>query len=75
MTTSIAPSYLKDRMTNDDAERIISAAARRSLSPAAEAWLRGVSGPVLSNAYQQFATQDLLPSVVSVLKLYHRWSM
>ena len=55
--TSIAPWALKDPMTNDQAERIISAVARRSLSPAAEAWLHGedpaTNAPVLSNAYQQ----------------------
>ncbi len=57
MNTSLAPWTLKDPMTNDQAERIISAVARRSLSPSAQAWLQGDDPPsaasVLSNAYQQ----------------------
>jgi HK97 family phage portal protein len=56
--TSIAPSSLKQPMTNDEIERVISeVAARRSISPGAAAWLAGHenenSGPVLSSAYEQ----------------------
>jgi HK97 family phage portal protein len=54
--TSIAPWGLKDPMSNEQAENIISAVARRSLSPGALAWLQGKDDPatpVLSNAYQQ----------------------
>jgi HK97 family phage portal protein len=55
--TSIAPWALKDPLTTAQVDHIISTVARRSLSPDAEAWLRGdeppAAGPVLSNAYQQ----------------------
>src|SRR4030081_3453806 len=58
MNTSLAPWALKEPVTNEQAERIISAvAARRSLSPGAAAWLQGqdqdTPGPLLSNAYEQ----------------------
>src|SRR3974390_1939007 len=56
--TTVAPWCLKDPMSDEQADRIITEVARRSLSPAVEAWLRGddtPSGPVLSNAYQQVA--------------------
>ncbi|HSU55849.1 MAG TPA: phage portal protein [Candidatus Dormibacteraeota bacterium] len=54
--TSIAPWTLKEPLTGNQAERIISAVARRSLSPGAAAWAAGNDEPVASplrNAYQQ----------------------
>src|SRR6266436_6033544 len=56
--TSFSPSHLKQPMTNDNIERVISeVAARRSISPGAAAWLAGQEnenhGPVLSSAYEQ----------------------
>src|SRR5437899_5540146 len=56
--TSFSPSYLKQPMTNDHIERVISeVAARRSFSAGAAAWLAGQNddnpGPVLSSAYEQ----------------------
>src|SRR6266850_3948717 len=57
MHTNIAPWALKSLVTNEQAERIISAVAARSLSPGAAAWLQGqdqdTTGPLLSNAYEQ----------------------
>src|SRR5437870_9978982 len=56
--TSIAPWALKEPMSNDQVERVISSvAARRSFSPEMAAWLKGEdtdnTGPILSNAYEQ----------------------
>src|SRR6266850_6931950 len=57
MHTNIAPWALKEPVTSEQAERIISAVAARSLSPGAAAWLQGqdqdTTGPLLSNAYEQ----------------------
>src|SRR5215472_17387796 len=57
--TSVAPWSLRTPMTNADAERIISAVARRSMSPSAQAFANGddlpnaPSASLLHNTYQQ----------------------